>query len=101
MLLVAINQLRSLSLLMNSTDHIPIVFLDSIDATSSTGRMCHLVNDAKAGTKDCNAEMKVVEVDGKPHLCLFALKYIPSGKELMYDYGDQDRKLWWRSKVRF
>ena len=31
--------------------------------------------------------MRVVEISGKPTLCLFALKYIPMGSELFYAYG--------------
>ncbi len=40
--------------------------------------------------------MKTITVDGKPHLCLFALKDISPGEEIMYNYGDSD---WpWRCK---
>ena len=31
--------------------------------------------------------MKLIEADGKPHLCLFALKEIMAGTEITYDYG--------------
>ncbi len=41
--------------------------------------------------------MKTIRVDGEPHLCLFAVKDISPGEEIMYNYGDSD---WpWRSKV--
>lgn len=36
-------------------------------------------------------------MDGRPYLCLFALKDIGPGEEITYNYGDSD---WpWRSKV--
>ena len=34
--------------------------------------------------------MKVVEVNNKPYLCLFALKDINVGEEILYDYGIKD-----------
>ncbi|XP_077436193.1 uncharacterized protein LOC144060471 [Vanacampus margaritifer] len=40
--------------------------------------------------------MKYLNVQGKPHLCLFATQDIDSGEEITYNYGDSD---WpWRSK---
>lgn len=38
--------------------------------------------------------MKKLEIDGKPRLCLFALKDISIGEQLVYDYGVAD--LPWR-----
>ena len=41
--------------------------------------------------------MKLIEADGKPHLCLFALKEIMAGTEITYDYGGKE---WpWRKEV--
>ncbi len=41
--------------------------------------------------------MKIIRVDGRPHLCLFALKDINPGEEITYNNGDSD---WpWRNKV--
>lgn len=41
--------------------------------------------------------MKLIEAEGKPHLCLFALKEITAGTEITYDYGGKE---WpWRKKV--
>jgi len=54
------------------------------------------VNDSLARFANCRP--KVVTVDGKPHLLLFALKVIEQGMELRYDYGT-DSNLEWR-KVR-
>lgn len=56
--------------------------------------MGRLVNDDAVNP---NSQMKVTRVDGRPHLCLFALKDIGPGEEITYNYGDSD---WpWRSKV--
>lgn len=40
--------------------------------------------------------MKKIELEGKPHLCLFAMKDINNGEEITYDYGGHD--LPWRSR---
>jgi len=58
----------------------------SIDATSevSTGcRLSRLVNHSKKAV----AKMKVMVIDGLPHLCLFALADISAGTQVLYDYG--------------
>uniref|UniRef100_A0AAR2L5V7 SET domain-containing protein n=1 Tax=Pygocentrus nattereri TaxID=42514 RepID=A0AAR2L5V7_PYGNA len=53
-----------------------------------------LVNDDH---KHPNCRMKMIEVDGRPHLCLFAIEDIKEGDEITYDYGGGD---WpWRKKV--
>ena len=44
-----------------------------------------------------NAVMKVVVVDGAPHLCLFAVKEISPGDEITFDYGVPN--LPWRERV--
>ncbi|KAL7877394.1 hypothetical protein SRHO_G00040370 [Serrasalmus rhombeus] len=41
--------------------------------------------------------MKKIDVNGKPHLCLFALNDIKEGEEVTYDYGGEDCP--WRTKV--
>lgn len=41
--------------------------------------------------------MKVVEFQKEPRLCLFAMKDIPPGVEIRYNY--QAINLWWRKKV--
>jgi SET domain-containing protein len=46
-----------------------------------------MVNDSKKGTVKNNAEMKIIPVDGKPHLCLFAYRDIAVNEELRFDYG--------------
>lgn len=42
--------------------------------------------------------MKRIDVNGKPHLCLFAVDDIQEGEELTYDYGGEDCP--WRTQVR-
>ncbi|XP_048829709.1 uncharacterized protein LOC125724016 isoform X2 [Brienomyrus brachyistius] len=65
-----------------------------IDASIEDGSFGRLVNDDH---RNPNCRMKVIKVDGKPHLCLFALRDIKEGEEITYDYGTND---WpWREKV--
>lgn len=43
--------------------------------------------------------MKLIEAEGKPHICLFALKEITAGTGITYDYGGKD---WpWRKEVGY
>ena len=55
-----------------------------------------MANDGLAAER--NAKPKVIKVDGKPRICLFALRRIQRNEEIRYDYGDKD--LPWR-KVSF
>ncbi|XP_055019308.1 histone-lysine N-methyltransferase ASH1L-like [Boleophthalmus pectinirostris] len=64
-----------------------------IDATLEDNTLGRLVNDDH---KTPNCRMKLIEADGKPHLCLFALRDIGQGEEITYDYGGTD---WpWRNE---
>ena len=66
----------------------------SVDGAKEDGSLGRLVNDNHI---DPNAKMKYLTVQGKPHLCLFALRDISPGEEIAYNYGDSD---WpWRCKV--
>ena len=66
----------------------------SVDGAKEDGSLGRLVNDNHI---DPNAKMKYLTVQGKPHLCLFALRDISPGEEITYNYGDSD---WpWRCKV--
>ena len=68
--------------------------LFSIDAAIEDGSFGRLVNDDHIHP---NCRMKKVVADGKPHLCLFAVRDIIPGEEITYDYGGTD---WpWREKV--
>ncbi|KAH3794789.1 N-lysine methyltransferase KMT5A-like [Dreissena polymorpha] len=58
-----------------------------IDATQDIFSAGRMVNDAIKGDIRNNAEMKIVLVHGKPHLCLFATKDISVNEELRFDYG--------------
>ncbi|CAL8238281.1 unnamed protein product, partial [Merluccius merluccius] len=63
-----------------------------VDAAREDESLGRLVNDDEVNP---NSQMKVTRVDGRPHLCLFALKDIGPGEEITY--GDSD---WpWRSKT--
>ncbi|XP_029963520.1 histone-lysine N-methyltransferase, H3 lysine-36 specific-like [Salarias fasciatus] len=64
-----------------------------IDAAKEDGSIGRLVNDDHINP---NAKMKYLNMEGKPHLCLFATRDIDPGEEITYNYGDSD---WpWRSK---
>ncbi|WAR20332.1 KMT5A-like protein [Mya arenaria] len=72
---------------------------ERIDATADTQRLAKFVNDAPLRNPKCNAKMKLVVFGGRPRLCLFALRDIKFGEEIRYDYGEDDRLLFWRSKA--
>jgi hypothetical protein len=38
-----------------------------------------------------NLRTRAVDVDGRPHLILVAIKDIPANTELLYDYGDRSK----------
>ncbi|XP_048857640.1 uncharacterized protein LOC125725069 isoform X4 [Brienomyrus brachyistius] len=64
------------------------------DASQEDKSLGRLVNDEH---RNPNCRMKVVDVEGSPHLCLFAVRDILSGEEINYNYGDSD---WpWRRQV--
>ncbi|KAI2644635.1 Histone-lysine N-methyltransferase PR-Set7 [Labeo rohita] len=63
-----------------------IFFPYSIDASFDDGSLGRLVNDSQKP----NGKMKKTELEGKPHLCLFAIKDINKGEEITYDYGGHD-----------
>uniref|UniRef100_A0A1A8C2E2 SET domain-containing protein n=2 Tax=Nothobranchius kadleci TaxID=1051664 RepID=A0A1A8C2E2_NOTKA len=66
-----------------------------VDAAKEDGSLGRLVNDDHVCP---NAKMKYLTVQGKPHLCLFAIREISQGEEVTYNYGDSD---WpWRCKIR-
>ncbi|KAI7790437.1 hypothetical protein IRJ41_024412 [Triplophysa rosa] len=65
-----------------------------IDGALEDGSFGRLVNDEH---KAPNCRMKLIEAEGKPHLCLFALKEITAGTEITYDYGGKE---WpWRKEI--
>ncbi|KAF4083074.1 hypothetical protein AMELA_G00135880 [Ameiurus melas] len=65
----------------------------TIDAARDDGTLGRLVNDDHINP---NCKMKRIIVEGKPHLCLFALRDITPGEEVTYHYGDADCP--WRTK---
>lgn len=66
----------------------------SIDASRDDGSFGRLVNDDH---RHPNCRMKKIDVNGNPHLCLFALNDIKAGEEITYDYGGEDYP--WRTQV--
>ncbi|XP_029949996.1 uncharacterized protein LOC115390320 isoform X2 [Salarias fasciatus] len=65
-----------------------------VDAAKEDGSLGRLVNDDHINP---NTKMKYFSVQGRPHLCLFAIRDISPGEEITYNYGDSD---WpWRSKA--
>lgn len=71
-----------------------ILFFNSIDASREDGSLGRFVNDEH---RCPNSKMKKIDVNGVPHLCLFALHNIQEGEEITYDYGGNDCP--WRTKV--
>lgn len=70
----------------------------SIDAINSTCQ-ARFVNDSSKFSTACNSKMELLQVEGRTRLCLFASKDIQAGDEILYDYGDKNKNLWWRAKV--
>ena len=75
---------------------IPFMVSCRIDGTYSKQKAKY-VNDAGPKTKENNAKMKILEIEGYPHLALFARRKIIKGEEILYDYGGKN--LPWRKKV--
>lgn len=50
--------------------------------------MGRMINDAAHNDPAENCSMSVVVVNRCPHLCSFAIRDIPVGEELRYDYND-------------
>lgn len=66
----------------------------SYDATTpSSFKLGRLTNHGDL-KRNQNARMKVLDVNDRPVLCLFALKSILAGKEILHDYGIKE--LPWR-----
>ncbi|XP_072227139.1 uncharacterized protein [Leuresthes tenuis] len=64
-----------------------------VDASKEDWTLGRLVNDDHMSP---NCEMKKIVCEGKPHLCLFAIKEISPGEEITYNYGDS--RYSWRSE---
>lgn len=70
----------------------------SIDATEepATGPFYgRLVNHGEK--EEVNVKLSIIDVDNNPSLCLFALRDINEGEELLYNYGVNN--LPWKKKV--
>lgn len=65
-----------------------LIFLNSIDATEEreTGpTLGRLVNHGEKN--EVNVKPSILDFEGTPVICLFALTDIAEGEELLYDYG--------------
>ena len=71
-----------------------LLLLSSVDATYST-TLGRFVNDNR---KCPNTLMKIIEVNDRPHLCLFAKqsRLIREGEEITYNYADKGPNMFWR-----
>ena len=54
-------------------------------------------DDYMSSIKLENCKMKILDIDGSDHLCLFAYEDIKKGSELRYDYGNEEAP--WRHQV--
>jgi len=54
-----------------------------------------MANDHRHG----NSKMKKIILNGRPHLCLFAITDILPGEQVLFDYGDTEKQLFWRKKA--
>lgn len=73
-----------------------------MDATEEPAEGPCLGRLVNHGTRrELNAKMKVITVNHTPALCLFAVRDIQKGEELLYDYGIKELR--WKSdkKVNF
>lgn len=66
----------------------------SFDGSREDESFGRLVNDEH---RRPNCKMKTIDVNGEPHLCLFAVDDIQEGEEITYDYGGKDCP--WRTQV--
>ena len=60
-----------------------------IDATNDDGRMGRLINHSRLHP---NLRRSTLDIDNDVHLVLFALRDIPHGEELLYDYNDRSKQ---------
>lgn len=66
-------------------------FSHSYDATKEDTIGPVLGRLVNHGKKDkVNAKMRLINVGSVPTLCLFALRDIEPGKEVLYDYGEKN-----------
>ncbi|XP_041811390.1 uncharacterized protein LOC121619625 isoform X2 [Chelmon rostratus] len=63
-----------------------------VDASKEDGTLGRLVNDDHISP---NCKIKKIVYEGKPHLCLFAVRKISPGEEITFNYGDSSYA--WRS----
>ena len=57
-----------------------------MDATAEDGSYGRLINHS---SRSPNVMMKIITIDRKPLVVFVALKTIPVGQEIQYDYGEK------------
>ncbi|XP_033101539.1 uncharacterized protein LOC117104801 [Anneissia japonica] len=62
--------------------------MDATEEPVSGPILGRLVNHGEK--REINAKVKVLVISGKPALCLFSLRNIAEGEEILYDYGVKD-----------
>lgn len=61
-------------------------FINNVkDASTDDQSQGRLINEPKT-----NSEMRKITIDGSPHLCLFAMKDIQKGEEIVFDHNGVD-----------
>jgi hypothetical protein len=68
-----------------------------MDATEEDGTLGRLINDAHVRP---NSVAKLMEVDGQPHICIFASANIAEDEELRFNYGT-GQYLWRKVSILF
>ncbi|KAJ8309673.1 hypothetical protein KUTeg_011538 [Tegillarca granosa] len=59
--------------------------IDASEEPNEGPLLGRLVNHGRGQEQNCT--MKKVRIDNKPYLCLFAIRNIEVGEELLYNYG--------------
>lgn len=77
--------------------HLHFMFNDTwwvIDATEEKESfgLGRLINHSRSSP---NIKPKVILINGRAHVCFFAIKDILAGSELLYDYGDDEASVDW------
>ena len=69
--------------------HLNNYFVNSVDATTETGRLGRLINHSR---KQYNCIMRLFHTeDGIPRLIALASRNIEQDEEVLYDYGDRTK----------
>ncbi|XP_035234682.1 uncharacterized protein LOC118206294 isoform X1 [Anguilla anguilla] len=74
------------SILKAKDKDIAEAFINNVkDASTDDQSQGRLINEPRT-----NSEMRKITIDGSPHLCLFAMKDIQKGEEIVFDHNGVD-----------